>query len=259
MRSGRPQPSADAPTIGGGAQGEAVAGAELAPDRACNQARPSRHLVVNRSLMAGGLAKRHFAAIDACRVKPGQWGSGQRRPDHAVASAQCWHFRPCVRACRQRPGPDVQFPRGVRRQPERLRQSGPSLKDCPPAPALPPIPIRPARDRRAGLWRIGHEFARRRIEPRLGRRVWQDRVLGSGRLGQYPVGPGSRRDRESRAVSSKNATVRPVSMPGLATCLPARAAVATNISPRFKAVKKKPEVLAKAKIQLGRSAGPVND
>ena len=41
-------------------------------------------------------------------------------------------------------------------------------------------------------------------------------------------------------------------MPGLATCLPARAAVATNISPR-KAVKKKPEVLAKAKIQLGRS------
>ena len=50
----------------------------------------------------------------------------------------------------------------------------------------------------------------------------------------------------------ENATVRPVSMPGLATCLPARAAVATNISPRFKAVKKKPEVLAKAKIQLGR-------
>ena len=92
-----------------------------------------------------------------------------------------------------------------------------------------------ARDRRAGLWRIGHEFARRRIEPRLGRRVWQDRVLGSGRLGQYPVGPGSRRDRESRAVSSKNAIVRPVSMPGLATCLPAcRAAVATNISPRLK-------------------------
>ena len=115
-----------------------------------------------------------------------------------------------------------------------------------------------ARDRRAGLWRIGHEFARRRIEPRLGRWVWQDRVLGSGRLGQYPVGPGSRRDRESRAVSSKNAIVRPVSMPGLATCLPARAAVATNIYPRFKAVKKKPEVFAKAKIQLGLSAGPVN-
>ena len=114
------------------------------------------------------------------------------------------------------------------------------------------------RDRRAGLWRIGHEFARRRIEPCLGRRVWQDRVLGSGRLGQYPVGPGSRRDRESRAVSSKNAIVRPVSMPGLATCLPARAAVATNISPRFKAVKKKPEVLAKAKIQLGQSVGPVS-
>ena len=49
-----------------------------------------------------------------------------------------------------------------------------------------------ARDRRAGLWRIGHELARRRIEPCLGRRVWQDRVLGSGSVngGAKLVHPG---------------------------------------------------------------------
>ena len=139
------------------------------------------------------------------------------------------------------------------RQPERLRQSGPSPGDCPPAPALPPIPIRP-----------DPGSPRRPLAHRARIRAPADRTT-PGTAGVARSGSGFRKARpvscwprfqerpgiEGSFIGKRNRASGEHGRPGyLPPCPGGRG---HKYFAKVKAVKKEPEVLAKAKIQLGRS------